>query len=107
LFQEGGIEMNQKTRLYKRIFVICSILIISAMFLTACEEGFSLEGSVKPNEGGGVDITGGVQPEAPAQTDQGSGLDTTTLLLIIVGALVLLLIIALVSRGSSSSPPSS
>ncbi len=99
--------MNQKTRLYKQIFTVSSILIIAALFLTACGEGFSLEGSVKPNEGGGLDITGGVQPEAPAQPAQGSGLDTTTLLLIIVGVLVLLLIIALVSRGSSSNPPSS
>lgn len=99
--------MNQKTRLNKRMFTVFSILIIAALFMAACGEGFSLEGSVKPNEGGGLDITGGVQPEATAQPAQGSGLDTTTILLIVVGVLALLLIIALVSRGSSSNPPSS
>lgn len=98
--------MTHKKRLLTRIFAVSSILIIAALFLAACGEGFSLEGSVQPNEGGGLDITGGVQPDANAQPAEGTGLNTTTILLIVVGALVLLLIIALVSRGSSSNPPS-
>ncbi|HEY4691900.1 MAG TPA: hypothetical protein VIH16_00545 [Bellilinea sp.] len=93
--------MNHKTRLFKQIFTVCSILIIAALFLTACGEGFTLEGAVKPNEEGGLDITGGVQPEATAQPGAAAGLDTTTILLIVIGVLALIVIIALVSRGSS------
>jgi len=104
--------MNHKKQLGKQIFSVSSFLIIAALFLTACSGAFSFQGSAKPNEQGGVDVSGGAQPvdpaaqpDAAAQPAASTGMDTTTILLIVVGVLALIVIIALVSRGSSRNAP--
>ncbi len=98
--------MKNKKRLFKRLLILSSILLIGVLTLTACGGAFSLSGSVNPNAEGGVDITGGTQPDAAAQPAAAPGMDQTTLILIIVGAVVLILIlIMLASRRSSNNPP--
>lgn len=98
--------MDNNKPLFKRMITLSSILFIGVLLLTACGGAFSIQGSVQPNEEGGIDISGGAQPEAAAQPAAAPGMDQTTLILIIVGAVVLILIlIMLVSRRSSGNPP--
>ena len=100
--------MNNKKQILKRMFTVSSFLIIAALFLTACSGAFSFQGSAQPNAEGGIDVSGGAQPDAAAQPAASTGLDTTTILLIIVGVFVLILILVmLVSRGSSRNAPPS
>lgn len=102
---KGEIEMNNKKQLFKQMFTLSSLLIIAALLLTACGGAFSFQGSAQPNAEGGIDISGGAQPDAAAQPAASTGLDSTTILLIIVGVFVLILILVmLVSRRHDSSP---
>lgn len=97
--------MKIKKQLFKRLLILSSILLIGVLTITACGT-FSFQGSVQPNAEGGVDITGGSQPNTASQPGSAQGMDQTTLILIIVGAVVLILIlIMLVSRRSSGNAP--
>jgi preprotein translocase subunit SecG len=97
--------MNNKKTLVKRMLTLSSFLLIGVLLLTACNGALSFQGSVNPNEEGGIDVTGGTQPDA-AQPAAAPGMDQTTLILVVVGAVVLILIlIMLVSRRSSGNPP--
>ena len=98
--------MKIKKQLFKRVLNLSSLLLIGVLLLTACNGGFSLQGSINPNSEGGVDISGGTAPDAAPQPEAAQGMDQTTLILIVVGAVVLILIlIMLVSRRSSGTPP--
>ena len=99
--------MKTKKQLFKQLLVLSSILLIGVLTLTACNGAFSLSGSVNPNEEGGVDITGGTQPDAAAQPAAAQGMDQTTLIMIIVGVVVLILILIMVAsrRSSGNAPP--
>ena len=106
--------MNNKDQLLKRVFAVGSFLVIAALLLSGCDGTISFQGSAKPNEEGGVDITGGVVPDTEAQPETapqpagGTGLDQTTIILIGVGiAFFILILVMLVTRGQSRNQPPS
>jgi len=100
--------MKNKGRFLKNMFIVGSLLVVAALLLTGCSGTISFQGSAKPNEEGGVDITGDVvpnteaQPETAPQPAGGTGLDQTTIILIGVGiAFFILILVMLVTRGNS------
>ena len=106
--------MKNKRQFLKNIFMVGSILVVAALLLTGCDGIISFQGSAKPNEEGGVDITGDIvpdteaQPEAAPQTAGSTGLDQTTIILIGVGiAFFILILVMLVTRGQSRNEPRS
>jgi Na+-transporting methylmalonyl-CoA/oxaloacetate decarboxylase gamma subunit len=106
--------MKNKNQFLKRVFIVSSLLVVAALLLTGCNGSFSFQGSAKPNEEGGVDITGGAQPNTAAQPETavqpagGTGLDQTTIILIGVGvAFFILILVMLVTRRQSNNEPRS
>jgi preprotein translocase subunit SecG len=104
--------MNNRNQFLKKVTIVGSILIVIALLLTGCDGTISFQGSAKPNEEGGVDITGDILPETEAQPEtapQQSGstnMDQTTLILIIVGiAFFVLILVVLITRGQSRGGP--
>lgn len=75
--------------LAKKVITLSSLIIISALLLTACNGTFSLQGS---SDGGGINIPG-LQPGGSEQSGEGQGIDQTTLILIIAGFAILILIL--------------
>ena len=104
--------MKNKGQFLKNMFIVGSVLVVAALLLTGCNGTISFQGSAKPNEEGGVDITGDVvpnteaQPETAPQPAGGTGLDQTTIILIGVGiAFFILILVMLVTRGQSRDEP--
>jgi len=104
--------MKTNKQLLKRIYTVSSFLVIAAFLLTACSGAFSFQGSANPNEEGGLDVSGGAQPEtnvqpAPAaQPAESEGLNQTTMILIFVGiAFFILILVLLITRGRSRNEP--
>ena len=104
--------MKNNKRLLKRMYTIGSFLVIAAFLLTACSGAFTFQGSANPNEEGGLDISGGAQPEtvdepAPAaQPAESTGFSQTTIILIVVGiAFFVLILVLLITRGRSRNEP--
>lgn len=106
--------MKNKNQFLKRMTIVSSILIVAALLITGCDGTISFQGSAKQNEEGGVDISGGVQPdivvqpETEAQPAGSTGMDQTTIILIGVGiAFFILILVLLVTRGQSRNEPRS
>ena len=104
--------MKNKNQFLKSVYIVGSLLVVAALLLTGCDGTFSFQGSAKPNEEGGVDISGGAQPDTAAQPETAAqpagstGLDQTTIILIGVGiAFFILILVMLVTRGQSKNEP--
>ena len=104
--------MNNRNQFLKKVTVVSSILIVTALLLAGCDGTISFQGSARPNEEGGVDITGDILPETEAQPESApqpagsAGMDQTTLILIIVGiAFFVLILVVLITRGQSRGEP--
>jgi hypothetical protein len=98
--QKGEITMK-----IKKVFALSSLIIVTALLLTACNGGFNIQGRIQPNDQGGVDISGGAVPQPTAAPPPAASMDQTTLILIIVGAVVLILILIMLASRRPSAPP--
>jgi len=106
--------MKNKGQFLKSMFIVGSVLVVAALLLAGCDGIISFQGSAKPNEEGGVDITGDIVPDTEAQPETapqpagGTGMDQTTIILIGVGiAFFILILVMLVTRGKSRNQPPS
>jgi predicted small secreted protein len=106
--------MNNKIRFLKRAYFVSVFLLVAALLLTACNGTISFQGSAKPNEEGGIDISGAAQPDTVAQPETAAqpagstGMDQTTIILIGVGvAFFILVLVMMVTRGQSKNEPRS
>jgi preprotein translocase subunit SecG len=98
--------MNNRNQFLKKVTIISSILIVAVLLLTGCDGTISFQGSARPNEEGGVDISGDILPETADQPASGTNMDQTTLILIIVGiAFFVLILVVLITRGQSRGGP--
>ena len=104
--------MKTKVQFLKSLSIVGSVLVVAALLLVGCDGSLTFQGSVKPNEEGGVDVTGGVVPDTEAQPETApqpagsSGLDQTTIILIGVAvAFFILILVMLVTRGQSRNQP--
>ncbi|MDP1546401.1 MAG: hypothetical protein Q8L87_10285 [Anaerolineales bacterium] len=103
--------MINKSRNFK-VFNIITVFFLATLLLTACGS-FNFQAQAAPNDEGGVDINGGVDPVVPvvpvapeADTTEpaptGQSLTPIIIILLLAGFGVLVLILVLLARRPSS-----